>query len=181
MSSKRQSKSQKKDLNENNEDGEYEPKEENPTATKPKKSRSKPKPKGTNKENETKLSEGMEGLDINKMSGNQNKLKLKRIVLENFKSFNGRHEIGIFQNLSVILGPNGSGKSNIIDAICFALGVKTINLRTKNLKDLIFKYENENDNELIQKKKTCYVEMYFNIGREEIVVKRTVKESGMLN
>lgn len=65
-------------------------------------------------------------------------IKLHKICLENFKSFNGKHEIGYFQNFSVVMGPNGSGKSNIIDAICFALGMKTISLRSKNLKELIF-------------------------------------------
>ena len=37
-------------------------------------------------------------------------LKLHKLILENFKSFQGRNEIGYFQDFSVVLGPNGSGK-----------------------------------------------------------------------
>ena len=75
-------------------------------------------------------------------------VKLHKICLENFKSFEGKHDIGYFQNFSVVLGPNGSGKSNIIDAICFALGMKTMSLRSKNLKELIFKKDSENSQNL---------------------------------
>ena len=71
---------------------------------------------------------------------------LKKIVLENFKSFQGTKEIGEFLNFSVILGPNGSGKSNILDAICFGLGIRPNSLRTNNLKELIYKNENESNN-----------------------------------
>ncbi len=72
-------------------------------------------------------------------------IKLYKINVENFKSFEGKHEIGYFQNFSVVMGPNGSGKSNIIDAICFALGMKTVSLRTKNLKELIYKKNSDID------------------------------------
>jgi len=65
-------------------------------------------------------------------------VKLHKVVLENFKSFDGKHEVGYFQNFSVVMGPNGSGKSNIIDAICFAFGMNTVSLRSTNLKELIF-------------------------------------------
>ena len=50
-------------------------------------------------------------------------LKLHKLILENFKSFKGRNEIGFFQDFSVVLGPNGSGKSNIIDALSFVFGL----------------------------------------------------------
>ena len=40
-------------------------------------------------------------------------LKLHKLILENFKSFQGRNEIGFFQDFSVVLGPNGSGKTTI--------------------------------------------------------------------
>jgi len=131
-------------------------------------------------ENNETFEENFKNLELSKGPPKTDKLKLKRLIVENFKSFNGHHEIGIFQNFSVILGPNGSGKSNIIDAICFALGVRTINLRTKKLQELIFKYENENDNEITQKR-SGYVEMYFQFGKEEIICKRTINHKGKLN
>ena len=38
-----------------------------------------------------------------------------------------------------IIGPNGSGKSNLMDAISFVLGVKSSQLRSTMLKDLIYR------------------------------------------
>jgi structural maintenance of chromosome 1 len=38
-----------------------------------------------------------------------------------------------------IIGPNGSGKSNLMDAISFVLGVKSSQLRSNILKDLIYR------------------------------------------
>jgi len=111
---------------------------------------------------------------MNKILSQKNSLKLHRLILENFKSFEGRHEIGYFQNFSVVLGPNGSGKSNIIDAICFALGMKTISLRTKNLKDLIHKKEYDEESPA----KSSYVELFFRQGDEELSFKRTISPKG---
>ena len=109
---------------------------------------------------------------------------LKKIVLENFKSFQGTKEIGEFLNFSVILGPNGSGKSNILDAICFGLGIRPNSLRTNNLKELIYKNENEIKSESKEKKKlkSCYVELYFEhldkAKTEVIIFKRTIINKG---
>ena len=38
-----------------------------------------------------------------------------------------------------VIGPNGSGKSNLMDAISFVLGVRSAQLRSTNLKDLIYR------------------------------------------
>jgi len=62
---------------------------------------------------------------------------LKRLELENFKSYKGHQVIGPFKQFTAIIGPNGAGKSNLMDAISFVLGEKTQNLRVRNLKDLI--------------------------------------------
>lgn len=37
------------------------------------------------------------------------------------------------------MGPNGSGKSNLMDAISFVLGVKSAQLRSSQLRDLIYR------------------------------------------
>ena len=50
-------------------------------------------------------------------------MSLKKIEIENFKSYKGFHSIGPFDRFSCIIGPNGSGKSNILDAISFVLNV----------------------------------------------------------
>jgi len=66
-------------------------------------------------------------------------IKIKKIVLENFKSFGGRIEIKFMDKLNLIIGPNGSGKSNVSEAISFVLGIMSKKgLRTERLSHLIF-------------------------------------------
>ncbi|MDD5500021.1 MAG: AAA family ATPase, partial [Candidatus Nanoarchaeia archaeon] len=66
-------------------------------------------------------------------------VKIKKIIIENFKSFGGKNEIKFMDNLNLIIGPNGSGKSNISEAISFVLGIMSKkNLRTEKLSHLIF-------------------------------------------
>lgn len=46
------------------------------------------------------------------------------MILEGFKSYGKRIEInGFDKEFNAITGLNGSGKSNILDAICFVLGI----------------------------------------------------------
>jgi len=42
-------------------------------------------------------------------------------------------------DFTAIIGPNGSGKSNLMDAISFVLGLRSVHLRGQHLKDLIFR------------------------------------------
>ena len=66
-------------------------------------------------------------------------MHLKRIELENFKSFMGELTIDLEQGFTAITGPNGSGKSNSGYAIQFVLGTRsTKSLRAQNVKELIF-------------------------------------------
>ncbi|CDZ96284.1 cohesin complex subunit psm1 [Phaffia rhodozyma] len=64
---------------------------------------------------------------------------LTRLETFNFKSYRGHQTIGPFLPFSCIIGPNGSGKSNLMDAISFVLGIKSSQLRSKQLKDLIYR------------------------------------------
>ena len=49
---------------------------------------------------------------------------IKSIVLDGFKSYGQRTEIkGFDDKFTAITGLNGSGKSNILDSICFVLGI----------------------------------------------------------
>lgn len=68
---------------------------------------------------------------------------IEKLIILNFKSYAGRHEIGPFDKFTCIIGPNGSGKSNIMDAISFCLGIKTKHLRGERLKDLVYRREEE--------------------------------------
>jgi len=47
--------------------------------------------------------------------------------------------IGPFRNFTSVIGPNGAGKSNLMDAISFVLGVKSAQLRSSQLKDLVYR------------------------------------------
>lgn len=58
------------------------------------------------------------------------------VKIFNFKSYHGRHVVGPFTDLTVIIGPNGSGKSNLMDAISFALLVRIDKLRLRNAASL---------------------------------------------
>lgn len=64
---------------------------------------------------------------------------MEKIVLENFKSYRGKHVVGPFHRFTCIIGPNGCGKSNIMDAISFALGINSQHLRSENILNLVNK------------------------------------------
>lgn len=66
---------------------------------------------------------------------------VKRLVLDGFKSYGKRTEIeGFDPEFTAITGLNGSGKSNILDSICFVLGISNLqNVRASALQDLVFK------------------------------------------
>ncbi|KAL5117693.1 Structural maintenance of chromosomes protein 1 [Pleosporales sp. CAS-2024a] len=66
--------------------------------------------------------------------------KLTRLEIYNFKSYRGRHTLLFGDSyFTSIIGPNGSGKSNSMDAISFVLGVKSSQLRSDKLKDMIYR------------------------------------------
>lgn len=66
-------------------------------------------------------------------------MPLVRIELCNFKSYRGLQVIGPFKHFTSVIGPNGAGKSNLMDAISFVLGVKSAQLRSSQLKDLVYR------------------------------------------
>ncbi|KAH9991916.1 cohesin complex subunit psm1 [Russula vinacea] len=66
-------------------------------------------------------------------------MPLIRIELCDFKSYRGHQVIGPFRNFTSIIGPNGAGKSNLMDAISFVLGVKSAQLRSSQLRDLVYR------------------------------------------
>ncbi|GFW62545.1 structural maintenance of chromosomes protein 2-2 [Trichonephila clavipes] len=68
-------------------------------------------------------------------------MHIKSIVLEGFKSYGTRQEIhGFDPEFNAITGLNGSGKSNILDSICFVLGIQNLQqVRATNLTELVYK------------------------------------------
>lgn len=52
---------------------------------------------------------------------------IESVTIDGFKSYSKRVEINGFDpSFNAITGLNGTGKSNILDAICFVLGVKNL-------------------------------------------------------
>lgn len=68
-------------------------------------------------------------------------MHIKEIILEGFKTYQKRTVINdLDPQFNAITGLNGSGKSNILDAICFLLGLSAFTrARVSNLSELIYK------------------------------------------
>jgi structural maintenance of chromosome 2 len=68
-------------------------------------------------------------------------MRVVEVVIDGFKSYAVRTVIsGWDESFNSITGLNGSGKSNILDAICFVLGITNMTtVRAQNLQDLIYK------------------------------------------
>ena len=96
------------------------------------------------------------GLDKGQSSSPRDRLIIHKIVVDNFKSYAGRQEIGPFhKSFSAVVGPNGSGKSNVIDAVMFVLGYRAKKMRQAKLADLIHVSEGMIDVD------SCTVEIHF--------------------
>eukprot|EP00262_Sarcandra_glabra_P007411 TRINITY_DN20200_c0_g1_i1.p1 TRINITY_DN20200_c0_g1~~TRINITY_DN20200_c0_g1_i1.p1 ORF type:complete len:1219 (-),score=304.96 TRINITY_DN20200_c0_g1_i1:265-3921(-) len=102
--------------------------------------------------------------------------KILRLEVENFKSYKGHQIIGPFYDFTAIIGPNGAGKSNLMDAISFVLGVRSVQLRGAQLKDLIYAMD---DKEKEQKGRRAFVRLVYQMGNgSELQFTRTITGSG---
>lgn len=79
--------------------------------------------------------------------------------------------IGPFKSFTAVIGPNGSGKSNLMDAISFVLGVRSMQLRGQQLRDLVFA---ENDVDKSAKRKCSVMMVFRNRDKSETSFKRSV-------
>ncbi|XP_075239015.1 structural maintenance of chromosomes protein 4-like [Convolutriloba macropyga] len=95
------------------------------------------------------------------MTGETNEPKprliIRKLSLENFKSYGGTVELGPFhKKFCCIVGPNGSGKSNVIDALLFVFGFRAAKIRLKKLSMLI-----HNSDESCRSIQSCSVAVHF--------------------
>ncbi|CAM6028343.1 unnamed protein product [Sphagnum balticum] len=102
--------------------------------------------------------------------------RIERLEVENFKSYKGHQVIGPFKGFTAIIGPNGAGKSNLMDAISFVLGVRSMQLRGAQLKDLIYAFD---DREREQRGRKAFVKLVYVLGSgEELHFTRTISSNG---
>lgn len=68
-------------------------------------------------------------------------MHIEEIILDGFKSYATRTVVSGFDpRFNAITGLNGSGKSNVLDAICFVLGITNLSqVRANNLQELVYK------------------------------------------
>jgi len=68
-------------------------------------------------------------------------MHIKEISIDGFKSYANYTKIENFDKyFNAITGLNGSGKSNILDSICFLLGISNLsNVRASSLQELVYK------------------------------------------
>ncbi|OMO73661.1 RecF/RecN/SMC [Corchorus olitorius] len=102
--------------------------------------------------------------------------KILRLELENFKSYKGFQTIGPFSGFTAIIGRNGAGKSNLMDAICFVLGVRTGHLRGTQLKDLIYAFD---DREKEERNRRAFVRAIYQLANgAQITFTRAINPTG---
>lgn len=70
--------------------------------------------------------------------GTKPRTVITHLILNNFKSYAGRQEVGPFHaSFSSVVGPNGSGKSNVIDSLLFVFGFRASKMRQGKISALI--------------------------------------------
>ena len=66
-------------------------------------------------------------------------MRVKRLEIQEFKSFKDKTVIHFDHNITGIVGPNGCGKSNIVDAFFWVMGEQSYkHMRGASSEDLIF-------------------------------------------
>lgn len=101
-------------------------------------------------------------------------MKLSKVEITGFKSFQKKTTFEFKNNLIGVVGPNGSGKSNIIDAIRWVLGEQSAkNLRGSSMKDVIF-----SGTEDVKRKNFAEVAVTFSNAEKSCEIKRRLYRNG---
>lgn len=71
----------------------------------------------------------------------EHRMYIQEIIIDGFKSYAQRTVVSGFDpQFNAITGLNGTGKSNILDSICFVLGISNLSqVRVGNLQELVYK------------------------------------------
>ncbi len=73
------------------------------------------------------------------------KMYLSKLVIDGFKSFGEKISINLHKGLTVVVGPNGTGKTNILDAIKWVFGTRSLkDVRIDEVKNILFRGVNKN-------------------------------------
>jgi len=117
-------------------------------------------------------------------------MKLKKIIIENVKSFKERTEINFNENLNIFIGPNRGGKSNLLDIISITLRHFFIKFyRVNKIQEQRRWFEDINTqnifhpiNNFLEKyfgndQKDLIIEITFTLGKEDIDNIRLLKEN----
>ncbi|AFP65348.1 structural maintenance of chromosomes protein 2 (nucleomorph) [Chroomonas mesostigmatica CCMP1168] len=77
-----------------------------------------------------------------------NIVTIRELIIEGFKSYGSKTKFLNFdEKFNSITGINGSGKSNVLDSICFVLGLTNLSvIRATKIEDLIFRNEKSGTN-----------------------------------
>ncbi|MGL5152127.1 MAG: AAA family ATPase, partial [Clostridium sp.] len=94
---------------------------------------------------------------------------IKRVLIENYKSFKGKFEIELLKDISIIVGDNESGKTSLLECINLAL-TNQINGRTSIYELTQYMFNIEVVNEYLGKIRSgqtpdlprINIELYFN-------------------
>jgi len=111
----------------------------------------------------------------NTKKGQSGRLRIKKVLIKNFKSYSHQKEFDDFHpGVNIVVGTNGSGKSNLIDAIRFVISSEYVKLRSEERRRMI----HVNQNKSIV---SGYVELVFdNIDRRlpidsnEVTIRRNI-------
>jgi len=107
-------------------------------------------------------------------------MKISKIIIENFRSYYGKHEIKLAtgeneKTITIFIGANGSGKTNFLNAIYYALtGKFTQKLNEKLATNPLLIHKDAYK----QGVRECTIELDIENGNEKYHLTRTFTESG---
>lgn len=90
---------------------------------------------------------------------------IKSIVLDGFKSYGQRTEItGFDEQFNAITGLNGSGKSNVLDSICFVLGISNLSHVGYMYIHILISYQN-----VLRLERVVCKTLFLSLGKQELI------------